>query len=133
MLAQAPGVSDIGNVLDYGVPGILLLVLGGVCWYHFYTVKQKDKEIADYRTALREEQLNFVSMLREQLTSYGVVISKMSSLPDDVANKLVSNIDTMQKALHERVDKLPEQNADKIGPIIKDTAQGIKDAINGNK
>ena len=72
-------------------------------------------------------------MLREQLKSYGIVISKMSSLPDDVANKIVLNIDVMQKALHDRVDKLPDQNAEKISPIIKDTAQGIKDTINAGK
>ena len=133
MLLQTPSVGDIGGVLEYGVAGVLLLVLGGVCWYHWHMMKRKDKEIDDYRTALREEQLNFVAMLREQLKSYGIVISKMSSLPDDVANKIVLNIDIMQKALHDRVDKLPDQNAEKISPIIKDTAQGIKDTINAGK
>ena len=123
----------LGEVLQLGVPGILAAGLYFLWRYHEKQMARKDKEIDDYRKRLQEEQLNFVAMLREQLTSYGVVISKMSSLPDDVATKLVSNIDNMQKELHRSMEGLPGKNLEKIGPHVTNEVQAVKDIIHGQK
>ena len=123
----------LGEVLQLGVPGILAAGLYFLWRYHEQQMARKDKEIDDYRKRLQEEQLNFVAMLREQLTSYGVVISKMSSLPDDVAIKLVDNISNMQTALHGRIEELPVRNLEKMAPHVTKEVQAVKDILISSK
>ena len=123
----------LGEVLQLGVPGILAAGLYFLWRYHEKQMARKDQEIDDYRKRLQEEQLNFVAMLREQLTSYGVVISKMSSLPDDVAIKLVDNISNMQSALHGRIEELPVRNLEKMAPHVTKEVQAVKDILQTSK
>lgn len=128
MLMQIDG-SLIGGILQLGVPGVLSVVIYAL-WRHYEKeTRRKAEEVDAYRLELKEQQLSFVAMLREQLTSYGLVISKMHSLPDEVSTKITANVDHMQKALYEALSNLPDQNAAKIEPIITAQVQIIKDTI----
>jgi glutamyl-tRNA reductase len=128
MLAQVD-VGLIGEIIGHGIEGVLVVVVYGMWRYHNKQMARRDDEIDEYRTSLKEEQLNFVAMLREQLTSYGKIIGKMSSLPDDVSTKVVENIQNMQKELHRRIEDLPKNNLEKIEPVIDRQTSMIKEAI----
>ena len=128
MLAQVD-VSLIGEIIGHGIEGVLVVVIWAMWKYHNKQMARRDEEIDEYRVNLKDEQLNFVAMLREQLTSYGKIIGKMSSLPDDVSSKVSENILHMQRELHRRIDELPKSNLEKIEPVIDRQTSVIKEAI----
>lgn len=153
IITQLPiGAEEAKSWTDGGVSPLLFLIVivfAGLIWWllkqYTDTLKEKnsalDKQISFLNENLNEKervnqigQLKYEGMLREQLTSYGVVmngyedvIKQLSQLPKEIISGIMPPLEAVKRDLMDRMNALPVDNKKEISPVIREGIQELKD------
>jgi hypothetical protein len=147
-ICQIPGGAVAAKSwVDAGAPALLFGAVIALGWLGYWLLKKildaRSAQISDLNKILTEKerlnqelQIKYEAMLREQLTSYGVVMSGyenvikvLSSLPKELRLEVQPILNDMQEKIMARFATLPENNKNAITPFVINEVAKISQQI----